>query len=142
MGRVNYGRLVGERKGILGGVLHERQELHGWNMTALELPQLPSPEIVKKAGAASNVSATDAAFHALVFTSERSADGFLEMTGWGKGYVWVNGFCLGRFWDQGPRISLYVPAPVVRAGVNEILIFELDGAPGACLWIRSEPNLG
>ena len=52
MGRVNYGRLVGERKGILGAVLHERQELHGWHMTALELPQAPSAELLGQAGSA------------------------------------------------------------------------------------------
>lgn len=142
MGRVNYGRLVGERKGILGGVLHERQELHGWTMTALELPQVPSAETLNRARAASNVRPGEAAFHSLSFTTENAADGFVDMTGWGKGYVWVNGFCLGRFWDQGPQVSLYLPAPVVRPGENDVLILELDGVAGQCPRIRSEPNLG
>lgn len=142
MGRVNYGRLVGEHKGILGGVLHERQELHGWQMTALELPGIPSPELLDLAGSLPGPGDPEAAFHTLEFTAEVPADGYLDMAGWGKGYVWINGFCLGRFWDQGPQVSLYVPAPVTQAGANHVLILELDGTCGKTPQIKPTPNLG
>ncbi|RAX49844.1 beta-galactosidase [Arthrobacter sp. AQ5-05] len=139
MGRVNYGRLVGERKGILGAVLHERQELHGWSMTALELPQAPADELLFQAPAA---SPGEAAFHAFGFVAAGPADGFIDLSGWGKGYVWVNGFCLGRFWDAGPQARLYLPAPVVRSGDNRVLILELDGRSADAPAIFPAPDLG
>ena len=142
MGRVNYGRLVGERKGILGAVLHERQELHGWNMTALELPQAPSTELLRQAGSAQSGDEPEAAFHSLDFTAAAPADGYMDLTGWGKGYVWVNGFCLGRFWDRGPQLSLYVPAPLIQPGKNRVVILELDGTRGSAPHILPVPNLG
>lgn len=42
-----------------------------------------------------------------------------------KGVAWINGFNLGRYWNIGPGDALYVPAPVLRRGRNEIVIFEL-----------------
>lgn len=76
------------------------------------------------------------------FEASVAADGYLDLTGWGKGYVWVNEFCLGRFWDIGPQLSLFLPAPVVRSGTNHVLILELDGVHGGNPHIRSVPNLG
>ncbi|MBV1779847.1 beta-galactosidase [Paeniglutamicibacter sp. ABSL32-1] len=139
MGRVNYGRLVGERKGIVGAVLHERQELHGWRMTAMELPRVPAATLL---GQASKASPHEAAFHAFGFGADAAADGFIDMSGWGKGYVWVNGFSLGRFWDAGPQSRLFVPAPVVRPGANQVLILELDGTSAGPPRILSSPHLG
>lgn len=39
--------------------------------------------------------------------------------------MWLNGFALGRYWDRGPQRMLYAPAPVWRAGLNELVILEL-----------------
>lgn len=61
-------------------------------------------------------------------TPRSDADHFLDTSGWGKGVVWVNGFCLGRFWSRGPQRTLYVPAPVLRAEGNELLVLVLDAA--------------
>ena len=43
----------------------------------------------------------------------------------------INGFLLGRFWSAGPQRTLYVPAPVTRAGTNEIVVLTLDAASSA-----------
>jgi beta-galactosidase len=48
------------------------------------------------------------------------------MSTWGKGVVWVNGHNLGRFWDIGPQQSLYLPAPWLKKGKNEIIVLSLD----------------
>lgn len=45
-----------------------------------------------------------------------------------SGNAWVNGFALGRYWSRGPQRSLYVPAPVLRAGTNEVVVLELHAA--------------
>ncbi|WP_420114474.1 beta-galactosidase [Pseudactinotalea sp.] len=126
MGRVNYGPWLGERKGLVGGVLHERQHVHGFASAALPLTTLPELDWAA-AGPADSVDG--AAFHSGTFAADGPADAFLTLPGWAKGYVWVNGFALGRYWDNGPQRTLYVPAPVLRAGENEIVVLELDARP-------------
>jgi hypothetical protein len=59
-------------------------------------------------------------------------DTFLDMRGWGKGFVVLNGFNLGRFWYLGPEFSLYVPAGALLPGVNELIVFEADGVGAGC----------
>ena len=40
----------------------------------------------------------------------------------------VNGFNIGRYFNPaGPQKTLYVPAPLLREGENEIVVFESDG---------------
>jgi beta-galactosidase len=67
------------------------------------------------------------------------ADTFLLMEGWDKGYVWVNGQNLGRYWQsQGPQRTLYVPGPWLRAGQpNEVVVLELSRAPAGGLAVES-----
>jgi beta-galactosidase GanA len=47
------------------------------------------------------------------------------MSGWKKGVVWVNGHNLGRYWEIGPQKRLYCPAPFLKHGENEIVVFDL-----------------
>lgn len=47
-----------------------------------------------------------------------------------QGTVWVNDFCLGRYWPEvGPQVTLYVPAATLRQGDNTLLLLELERAP-------------
>jgi len=59
------------------------------------------------------------------------ADTYLSLAGgWTKGVVFVNGFNLGWHWaGVGPGDTLYVPGPVLRAGANEVVVLEVEGAP-------------
>ena len=48
--------------------------------------------------------------------------------GLSKGFIWVNGQPQGRFWEtRGPQHTVYVPAPYLRRGANEVVILDLDG---------------
>jgi beta-galactosidase len=49
------------------------------------------------------------------------------LSSWGKGVVWANGHCLGRFWNIGPVQTAYLPGCWLRAGKNEIVILDLTG---------------
>jgi len=51
-------------------------------------------------------------------------DTFLDLRGWGKGIVFVNGHNLGRFWYIGPQQTLYCPGAWLKKGQNEIIVFE------------------
>jgi beta-galactosidase GanA len=59
------------------------------------------------------------------FRLDRAADTFIDMTGYRKGIVWVNGHDLGRYWDIGPQTRLYCPAPWLKAGENVVMVFDL-----------------
>ena len=61
---------------------------------------------------------------------DKKADTFLYLDNFKKGFVVINGFNLGRYWEIGPQRSLYVPASILNEGENEIVIFEADGLKG------------
>ena len=67
-------------------------------------------------------------------------DTFLRLDGFKKGFVTVNGFNLGRFWEIGPTKTLYVPAPMLKKGKNEIVVFESDGGFSATVEFVAEPE--
>ena len=54
----------------------------------------------------------------------------MKLSDFTKGFVTINGFNLGRYWEIGPQQTLYVPASVLRDGENEIIVFESDGLKG------------
>jgi beta-galactosidase len=49
------------------------------------------------------------------------------MRSWGKGFTWVNGHNLGRYWNIGPQQTMYLPGPWLKRGKNEIVILDLLG---------------
>lgn len=55
-----------------------------------------------------------------------AADTFAWLSHFGRGAVWVNGYALGRFSAEGPQHDLYVPAPWLREGANEIVLLDLE----------------
>lgn len=137
MGRVNYGPLVGERKGIVGGVFHGRQLVHGYEIDPVPLADLSALPWGRPTSAAGPV------FHRGVLRVDEVCDGFLALPGWHKGYVWVNGFNLGRYWEKGPQVTLYVPWPLLHEGDNEIIVLELDAEPAhPVIEVREQPDLG
>ncbi|HEX8601574.1 MAG TPA: beta-galactosidase family protein [Pseudoduganella sp.] len=135
MGRVNYGPDLQDRKGLLGWVRLGINKLYHWTMLPLPLGDLsalrfatgsrPQPAATPLAGPA---------FHRAVFDVAAPGDSFLSLPGWNKGVAWVNGFNLGRYWKQGPQAALYVPAPLLQAGENELIVFELHGAAGRAVF--------
>jgi beta-galactosidase len=72
-------------------------------------------------------NAAGPAFWRGTVTVDKPGDTFLDLRTWGKGVVWVNGHCLGRFWDIGPSQTAYVPGPWLKAGKNEFVFLDLLG---------------
>lgn len=119
-GRVNYGPRIGERKGLVGGGTLDGEPLLGWTARPLDLDRIPSLELDHDDLAVGPVIARG------TFELAETSDLFLNTAEWGKGFAWVNGFALGRYWRRGPQRTLYVPRPVTRAGHNELVILELE----------------
>ncbi|TXS03097.1 beta-galactosidase [Streptomyces sp. col6] len=129
LGRVNYGPRLGEPKGITGGVLHERQYLHGVRARALRLDAFDEPGAVAGVPFTPVDGAGGTGLYRGTFETAGGADhAGLELPGWTRGFAWVNGFCVGRYWSAGPQHTLYVPGPVLRDGVNEVWVLETEGA--------------
>jgi beta-galactosidase len=40
---------------------------------------------------------------------------------YGKGYIWINGRNLGRYWNKGPQLKLFCPGVWLKKN-NEIII--------------------
>jgi beta-galactosidase len=144
MGRVNYGPELGERKGVTGSVRYSYQQLFGWHTDPLRLDDISAVPWDRAAEPAAP-TAPGPAFYRGTLHVDSPADAFLELPvgGSGKGYVWVNGFWLGRYWEKGPQHRLYLPWPLLHAGANEIVILELDHTVGTelILLVRDEPGL-
>lgn len=118
-GRINYGgQLPDNRKGITESVTLGDRELTGWEM--YKLPFDSVSRIKFKQGA--DVPAP--ALHRGTFELSTTGDTFLDLRGWGKGIVFVNGHNLGRYWYIGPQQTLYCPGVWLKKGRNEVVVFE------------------
>ena len=53
---------------------------------------------------------------------QKTGDTYLDMLSLNKGYVWVNGRNLGRYWSIGPQKRLYCPGVWLKTGINEIYV--------------------
>ncbi|MCL2212308.1 MAG: beta-galactosidase [Oscillospiraceae bacterium] len=122
MGRVNYvnhGGIMSYPCGIFGTVSIGITIIYDWETFSLPFDAVPAP----KGGECKD----SPGFYTAEFNVDGVADTFLDMSGFRKGVVWINGFNLGRFWEVGPAKTLYVPAPILKEGVNQLVIFETDG---------------
>lgn len=137
MGRVNFGPGLLDRKGILGGVLLDGGFIFDWRAYPLPLKDLAGLPF-----APVQAALPGPAFYRVRFAVENPADTFLALPGWNKGVAWINGFNLGRYWKIGPQQTLYLPAPLLRAGENELLLFELHGAENLAVHLAGAPRLG
>lgn len=133
LGRVNYGPGLGEPKGITGGILHERQYLHGVRAQPLRLSSF-TPKSVATLPARAVVAGVPGLYRGSVEITA-PGDAWVELPGWTRGFVWVNGFCLGRYWWVGSQSALYIPGPVLRSGTNDLWVWELEEA-GAGVTLR------
>jgi len=136
MGRVNYSvKMNHQTKGIQDGVVINGAFQSGWTQYALPMDNLEQVDFSR------DWSSGVPGFYQFKFEVDEIGDTFLDMTGWGKGFAMLNGFNLGRFWEVGPQVRLYVPGPLLRLGENELIIFETDGKVGEQVIFTDEPNL-
>jgi len=134
-GRVNFGhQLPHERAGITNQVLLSGKPHAHWSIYPLPMQNVDAIPFRKAA-------CSGACFYQGTFRVDEPADTFLDTRSLGKGMVWVNGRALGRFWHIGPQGALYLPAPWLRKGMNEIVIFDLEGQPHRNLTFTDKPIL-
>ena len=130
VGRVNFGhKLVKQKKGITDDVIINGHMHYGWNNYPLSFDEEQYNTLITRANwsQGSSAQSKNPAFFMFEFDAKQTGDTFLNFKGWGKGFAFVNGFNIGRFWDKGPQKKLYIPGPLLKQGKNTIVIFETEG---------------
>jgi beta-galactosidase len=130
MGRVNFGVEVHDRKGIHAPTTLTEEgkdavELKNWKIFRLPLDaaMLETLHFEKATDASRGVPG----FWRATIKVDHPGDCFLDMRPWGKGFAWVNGHNLGRYWNIGPQQTMYVPGPWLNEGENEVVILDFLG---------------
>ncbi|HEY5910645.1 MAG TPA: beta-galactosidase family protein, partial [Verrucomicrobiae bacterium] len=139
-GHVNYGGYLHDRKGITekvevvaGG---ETRELVGWEVFNFPLDSRDLNRLKFQ-----RATTDQPAFYRGDFEVAQAGDTLLDFSTWGKGVAWVNGHNLGRFWNIGPHQTLYCPGPWLKRGINQLVVFELNGASQHVVSGLTEPIL-
>ena len=122
MGRVNYGPKLRDRKGI-SGVRFDYQYHFGWKQYPLPMDDLSGLRFTT-----TEPSEQTPVFLRGSLTIEGTpCDTFVSLDNFVKGFVVVNGHNIGRYYlPAGPQKTLYLPAPFLHEGENEIIVFESD----------------
>ncbi len=120
LGRINYGPYLNDNlKGITEKVTLNDTEITGW-----KIYQFPFNDH-KGFSFKSRKPGSGPALSRGTFTLQETGDSYLDMRTFGKGVAWINGHNLGRYWDIGPQQTLYIPAPWLKTGENEVVVFEM-----------------
>ncbi|MGT2811053.1 glycoside hydrolase family 35 protein [Streptococcus minor] len=136
MGRVNYGHKLTaptQIKGLGRGAMADLHYIGNWDSYPLPLDNIGNVDYTKEWKEGSP------AFYRYQIEIDDLADTYLNMTGFGKGVVFINHVNIGRFWEKGPHLSLYVPKGYLKKGENEIVVFETEGRFRESLTFSQEP---
>lgn len=134
-GRVNFGKTIGgERAGITKQVTLAGKPLVGWEIYPLTLTHVEQLPFAKKA-------CEGPCFYRGSFNLTKTADTFIDTTAFSKGQLWLNNHAMGRIWNIGPQKTLYAPAPWLKTGQNQVIVFDATGKMGGTLRGLDKPKL-
>ena len=137
MGRVNYGHKFladTQRKGIRTGVCKDLHFLLNWQQYPLSFENTENIDFSKR------WQPEQPAFYAFDFEMKALKDTYLDLSSFGKGLAFVNGVNIGRFWNVGPTLSLYIPHSLLKEGHNRIIIFETEGEYEESINLVNQPT--
>ncbi|MFT4198929.1 MAG: beta-galactosidase [Pseudoxanthomonas sp.] len=120
-GHINFGPALGDPKGLLGEVRLDGNALRDWQVHGLALDGDAPPALRPLQGPPQRPGL----FFAAEIVLDAAGDVHLDMSAWRKGYLWVNGRLLGRYWEIGPQQCLYCPGAWLRPGRNQVLVLDL-----------------
>lgn len=137
MGRINYSKMINDPKGITESVEvfteHNGHELtynlKNWQVRLFPLKEdLTTSDIKMNRSIIIPYAAKQPTYYSASFNLKKTGDTYLDLSTWGKGLVWINGHCLGRFWNVGPQQTLFLPGCWLKKGRNEIVVLDITGA--------------
>lgn len=138
LARTNYGEKMMYKKGIVGYVAANGKQHFGWVGYPLPIDNLDKLEWKEEIQEGTQM------FYSFNLEIEgEPVDTFLRTDNFRKGFVVVNGFNIGRYWEIGPQKTLYVPKSLLKEGKNEIILFDGDGVKGEpIIEFVDKPDLG
>ena len=129
LGHINFAQYMIDRKGIT-----ERVTLNGMTLMNWDIYKLPfDTRYIQSLKPAGVDPVRNGVFFKGRFSLNKVADTYFDLSNYKKGVIWVNGHNLGRYWDIGPQHRLYCPAPWLRKGYNEVVLFDLHQTEAAPL---------
>ena len=133
-----------QRKGLNGDVIVDSQKVNKFEVFSLDFKD----GFAKKATAmkgrpyqSGHKQQSPMLYRAELDIKGEPKDTFIRTDNWKKGIVLVNDFNIGRYFDVGPQKTLYLPAPLLKTGKNDILIFELHSSSDKIKSVAT-PDLG
>lgn len=135
MGRANYGEHLTDPKGLIQNIWLGEQYFFHWEMFKVEMDRLPADY---------GLSGDERypKFFRGSFDAAEGLDTYVDTKGFTKGNVFINGFNLGRYWNEaGPQQRLYLPGPLLKKENNEIVVLELENTATDKIQLLDQPKL-
>lgn len=136
MGRVNYGyKLLAstQRKGLGQGIMQDLHFVTNFEQYDIQFDKLKNSHFKYE------YKEGTPAFYRFNFNIEKTQDTYIDLSDFGKGIVLVNGVNIGRYWEIGPTLSLYISKSLLKEGKNEVIIFETEGRASDKINFKSTP---
>lgn len=128
LGRAHAGRAVmHDRKGLIGEMklydkeTEEYKVISDYNIRSYPFHKIPFTNTGYN-------ELKNQVFYKYEIDLKPDGDTYLEVRGFIRGLVFINGFNLGRHYWNGPQKSLYVPKSLLKDGKNEIIVFDVHAS--------------
>ena len=139
MGHINYGPRLAERKGAVGGICLGQTFVYHWQACPLPLSDLSA---VQFQDGIQPFTGRPQFLRTYLEIAGNPADTFIKLPDFCKGVIFVNGRVLSRYWSIGPQRSVWLPAPFLQNGKNEIIVLELDGRESHTILFDDQMAIG
>ena len=153
MGRAKIGgEMNSARKGLNADVVIDNQKINKYEVFSLEFKENYVQQLKTMKGRSyvkGQTQHSPTLYRAELDIKDKPRDTFLRFDNWKKGVVFINNFNIGRYWSIGPQKTLYLPAPLLKTGSNDIFVYyrigpymcgewELERYPA---WLLKDPNM-
>ncbi|KFO37315.1 Beta-galactosidase-1-like protein 3 [Fukomys damarensis] len=141
-GRIDFSwKIQDERKGLVHSVCIDGVYLKGFTIYSLEMKMSFFERLRSATWRPVSEKYVGPAFYQGTLRAGYSPrDTFLSLLSWHRGFVFINGYNLGRYWKIGPQKTLYLPGVWLHPGPNEIILFEMMTS-GSYIQSKDEPQL-
>uniref|UniRef100_A0A182YAQ7 Beta-galactosidase n=1 Tax=Anopheles stephensi TaxID=30069 RepID=A0A182YAQ7_ANOST len=142
-GRINFD-ILDDYKGILGNVTIQTfaepytMELDQWKVTGFAFDDYSKvQQFIDTVSGGTGANNRGMAVHGPIvlkavfdIPASEIQDTYINMDGWGKGFIFINGFNLGRYWPVvGPQVTTYLPKELLKPTGNTIVVVEQQKVP-------------
>ena len=116
MGRINFAKRIHDRKGLKNVMIGD-QYVYDFDVYTIPLDKTENLTFTN------GINESFPVYLKGKFKASSKRDCFVDIRNFTKGYVFVNGRNLGRYWNVGPQRTLYIPGVWLKEE-NEIIVFE------------------